>query len=116
VVVVVAPTEVQMGYILTSLTPVQRAPAGSAAEGGTFAGSRELHIVGKFLHLCLEVVVEEQVWKARMVGLATLLHVEGRPLLLFLAWQEELGVLWQLGKYHRQRWAPRSKMWSVMLA
>jgi hypothetical protein len=83
-----------MGYIPTSLTPVQRAPVGSAAEVGSFAGSRELHVVGEFLHLCLEVVVEEQVWKARMVGLATLLHVEGRPLLLFLPWQEEPGALW----------------------
>ena len=41
-VVVVVPTEVQMGYIPTSLTPVQRVPVGSAAEVRTFAGSREV--------------------------------------------------------------------------
>jgi len=107
--VVVVPTEVQMGYIPTSLTPVQRVPVGSAAEVRTFAGSRELRVAGKPHRLCLEVAVEEQAWKAKVVGLVTLQHVGGRLLLLFLPWQEEPEALWQLDKQHQQRWAPRSK-------
>ena len=82
-------TEVQMGYIPTSPTPVQMVPVDSAAEVGTLAGSRELRVADKLLRLCLGATVEGQAWKARVVGLATLQHVEGRPLLQFLAWQEE---------------------------